>query len=86
MVDRRPWTFVLSEYLDLPFLLRTAGEQVVAARSAREALACLDRWYPERIIVDQTCRDADEVLQFVRRHCPQATILSPDDVDLPMPA
>lgn len=77
---------MLSEYLDLPFLLRTAGEPVVSARSAREALACLDRWCPERIIVDLECYNADEVIRFARQHCPLAPVLSTDDLVLPLPA
>jgi hypothetical protein len=70
----RPWTFVLSEYLDLPFLLRASGEDVVSVRSAREALDCLDHWCPTRIIIDAGCEGAEQVLAYARRFCPSARV------------
>jgi hypothetical protein len=69
-----PWTFVLSEYLDLSYLLRHAGEQVVAARSAKEALEWLGRCSPRRIVVDSDCKGAEQVMAFARRHCPGSRI------------
>lgn len=80
MTDPRPWTFVVSEYLDLPFLLRKAGELVVSVRSAREAMDCLDSWHPARIIIDAECTGADEVLQYARRVYPDSRIELQDQV------
>lgn len=70
----RPWTFVLSEYLDLPFLLRAAGLPVVAVRSAQEAMEYLRLCCPRHIVVDTDSPDADQVLTFAQRHCPHSTI------------
>jgi hypothetical protein len=70
----RPWTFVLSEYLDLPFLLRATGLPVVAVRSAREAVEYLRLCCPRHIVVDTDSADADQVIAFARHHCPQSTI------------
>ncbi len=65
----RPWTLVLSEYLDLPFLLRASGEAVVAVRSAKEALDYLTFTCPSRIVVDDACYDAARVVAFAGTHC-----------------
>lgn len=70
----RPWTFVLSEYLDLSYLLRQTGEPVVAVRSAREALEWLGRCCPSRIVVDPDCLGAEQVLAYARTHCAGARI------------
>lgn len=69
MTNLRPWTLVLSEYLDLPFVLRKTGESVIAARSAAEALECLRHWCPSRIIIDMNCYAAEDVLAYAHRHC-----------------
>lgn len=74
VTNARPWTFVISEYLDLPFMLRAGGHEVVSVRSAREALDCLTHWSPSRIIVDTQCHDADRVLAYARQFCPSARI------------
>jgi len=70
----RPWTFVLSEYLDLPFLLRSAGRAVVAVRSAREAMDYLKVCCPRHIVVDTDSHDAAQVIEFVRVHCPDSLV------------
>lgn len=68
-ITLRPWTFVLSEYLDLPFMLRAQGEQVVSVRSAREALEYLSLCCPTRIVVDTDTFGADHVLRFAQQRC-----------------
>lgn len=80
MTQLRPWTFVLSEYLDLPFLLRSAGQAVVAVRSAREALEYLEVCCPRHIVVDTDSFDADNVIAFARAHCPESIIEFHDSV------
>jgi hypothetical protein len=76
----RPWTLVLSEYLDLPFLLRARGESVVAVRSAREALDYLTHSSPSAIIVDAACYDSDRVVAFARSHCRHSRVEESEDV------
>lgn len=80
MTHLRPWTFVLSEYLDLPFLLRSSGRAVVAVRSAREALEYLANCCPRHIIVDTDSHEADLVIAFARSHCPESVIEFHDSV------
>jgi len=70
----RPWTFVLSEYLDLPFVMRSAGTAVVAVRSAREALEYLTVCCPRHIVIDTDSYGAGQVLEFARAHCPDSLI------------
>lgn len=79
MTTVRPWTIVVSEYLDLSFVLRNAGRLVVACRSAREALGCLGHYCPECVVVDTECHGADAVLQFAREHCGGARIQLHED-------
>ncbi|HWI66404.1 MAG TPA: hypothetical protein VNT75_31630 [Symbiobacteriaceae bacterium] len=74
MTQLRPWTFVLSEYLDLPFLLRGAGRAVVAVRSAQEALEYLQVCCPLHIVVDTDSHGADEVVAFALEHCPESQL------------
>jgi hypothetical protein len=76
----RPWTLVLSEYLDLPFLLRASGEAVVAVRSAREALDYLTFTCPSRIVVDLACYDAGRVTAFAGTHCRHALLEEAEQV------
>lgn len=74
MTQKRPWTFVLSEYLDLSFLLRSSGRDVVAVRSAREALEYLLVCCPRYIVIDTDTHDAASVIEFARKHCPRSEI------------
>lgn len=74
VIQQRPWTFVLSEYLDLSFLLRSSGRDVVAVRSAREALEYLLVCSPRYIVIDTDTHDAGSVIEFARLHCPQSII------------
>ena len=76
----RPWTFVLSEYLDLPFALRATGTSVVAVRSAREALEYLKVACPRQIVIDTDSYGADQVLAFARANCPESLIQCHDTV------
>lgn len=76
----RPWTLVVSEYLDLSFVLRKAGESVVPARSASEAIDCLRHWCPSRIVVDTDCFGAEQVIAFAQQYCPQSTVEQHDQV------
>lgn len=80
MVNNRPWAFVLSEYLDLPFVLRTSGQIIVSARSAREAMDCLGHWCPSRIIIDMGCVGASQVISYARKWCPNVPIIPHDQV------
>ncbi|MDF2627910.1 MAG: hypothetical protein K0R39_1741 [Symbiobacteriaceae bacterium] len=80
MTQQRPWTFVLSEYLDLPFLLRSSGRDVVAVRSAREALEYLLVCCPRFIVIDTDTHEATAVIDFVRIHCPESEIEYHDSV------
>lgn len=50
----RPWVLVVSEYLDLAYLLRQAGVPALTARTSAEALQYLENWTPNRVIVDPT--------------------------------
>lgn len=74
MTQQRPWTFVLSEYLDLSFLLRSSGRDVVAVRSAREALEYLSVCCPLQIVIDTGTHNAAAVVEFARIHCPASSI------------
>ncbi len=74
MTRPQPWTFVLSEYLDLAFVLRRAGVLVVNARSKTEALNCLAHYQPVRIVVDQACEGAQHVLAFARERYPEVPV------------
>jgi hypothetical protein len=76
----RTWTFVVSEYLDLPFVLRHAGQPVVSARSAEEALDVLRHCKPARIIVDECCLGADSVVSYALSMYPSAAIEYQHDV------
>lgn len=78
MTHDQPWTFILSEYLDLTFVLRSAGELVVSARSAQEALECLSHWRPRRIIVDMNCYGAREVWAYAQKRYPEVRLEVPD--------
>ena len=80
MASIRPWTFVVSEYLDVPFLLRKAGNLVISARTAEEALAYLRNSSPGHIVVDPSCMGAEAIHTFAARHCPHAVVQSQDDV------
>lgn len=70
----QPWTFVLSEYLDLAFVLRRMGELVVNARSATEALHCLNHYQPVKVIVDRNCHGAAHVIAYVQERHPNTRI------------
>ncbi len=85
MIDR-PWTFVLSEYLDLTFVLRRAGERVVSARSAEEAFACLSHWRPARIVVDMNCYMATDVWAYAQNRYPDVRLEVPDQTISRLPA
>lgn len=65
---------VLSEYLDLPVILRDAGEPVVSVRSALEALECLENWAPARLVVDPEVAGYDQVVHMVRTYFPEVRI------------
>jgi len=80
VASKQPWTLVLSEYLDLPFLLRTLGKPVVSARSYREALACLQVCSPTELIVDAGTYGADEVVSYARRYCTETRLEFDDAV------
>lgn len=70
----------MSEYLDVPFLLRKAGHLVVAARTVQEALDYLSRSTPSRIVVDPNCFGADAVSAYASRYCPQVAVESQEEV------
>lgn len=74
------WTMVLSEYLDLPVVLREAGEPVVSVRSAIEALECLENWAPARLVVDHTVSGCDQVIHMVRTYLPDVRVEFLEDV------
>ena len=80
VATKHSWTFVLSEYLDLPFSLRVAGKPVVSARSYREALACLEVCCPTEIVVDMNTYCAQEVVSFARQRHPHVPIEEDDAV------
>lgn len=65
---------MLSEYLDLAFLLRSAGELVVNARSVTEALHCLTYYRPRRIVIDMGCYGAQHVLKYAQENYPEIRI------------
>lgn len=79
-MSSQPWTFVVSEYLDLPFLMRTAGVPVISARSAREALESLRHCQPPRVVVDPGCYGIDGVLAFLRERYPNTAVEFADPV------
>lgn len=60
-----PWVLVVSEYLDLAYLLRQAGVPALTARSVPEALQCLEHWTPRRVVLDPTLPDWHRVLAHV---------------------
>ncbi len=68
------WTMVLSEYLDLPVILRESGEPVVSVRSALEALECLENWAPARLVIDTDVAGHDQVLHMVRTYFPDTRV------------
>jgi|GEM_PF-3035956 len=76
----RPWTIVLSEYLDLPFLMRKAGVPVVSVRSAREALECLRFCCPSRVVIDMECHRSHQVLIYVQDRYPGVPVEAGDQV------
>jgi len=44
---------------------------VVSARSAEEALACLSRWQPARLVIDMDCHGAKEVWEYAQKRYPE---------------
>jgi len=65
---------VLSEYLDLPVILREQGEPVVSCRSALEALECLENWAPARLVVDTDVAGHEQVLGMVQTYFPEVRV------------
>lgn len=70
----RPWTCVVSEYLDLTVLLRGAGELVISLRSPEEALAFFDQCSPRRIVIDTGFKGAKQVIAYARNQCPESRV------------
>lgn len=74
VIRQQSWTFVYSEYLDLPFALRRSGEAVVNARSPREAIDCLRSARPARIVVDMESYAAKRILALAAQHHPDVPL------------
>lgn len=65
---------MLSEYLDLAFVLRSTGELVVNVRSATEALHCLSYYRPGRIVIDLSCYGAEHVVSYTHEQYPDLPV------------
>lgn len=73
----QPWTLVLSEYLDLAYLLRRSGIPALTARNAEEALTYLQNWLPQRLVLDPAVAEWQRVAEAVSGRGVQIEMVGP---------